>query len=310
MRLGYACINQELRKKHIFTGRTCRLSTVKERGFEYVIELLRKNLEDLMTILQWNEAHGIRFFRIDSGIAPHITNPALIESKKTYVLAYSLEPVQNLLKSIGLYAKSKNHRLTFHPDLYLNLGSPSTIVSIKSAREMWYHAQLMDMMHLDLDSVMVLHGGGAYGNKTAAIRRWIARFLRLPNNIKRRVVIENDEFVYSIDDVLLIGKTVGIPVVLDVFHWSIYERYHPGAQTSIENVLPQIIKSWKSRTPKFHISEQHSHAPVASHSDYIKVIPSYLLTAPTKFARRIDLMIEAKTTEKALRRLRKKYLLI
>jgi UV DNA damage endonuclease len=306
IRLGYAGINQTLRKKHIMANRTCRLSTISENGIEYAMHLLKKNLEDLMKILQWNEAHGIRFFRINSDIAPHITNPALINSTSYKTLAYSLEEVRPLLKAIGKYALSMGHRLTFHPDLYLNLSSPSADVARKSMREMWYHAVLMDMMGLGMDSVMVLHGGGAYGNKTLAMKRWIARFNKLPLTIRRRVVLENDEFVYSIDDVLAMAKATCIPVVFDYFHWSIYAASGKH-QSTVEEVIPAIITSWKKRTIKMHISEQHPHAPLASHSDYIATLPDFMLKFCSKYKRSLDLMIEAKAKELAVMRLRKKY---
>ena len=51
-RLGYACINTELRKKNIFSSRTCRLATLESKGIEYVKNLALKNLKDLQTILE------------------------------------------------------------------------------------------------------------------------------------------------------------------------------------------------------------------------------------------------------------------
>lgn len=64
MSIGYACINTELRKQNIFSGRTCRKDKFEKLGLEYVGELGLQNLRDLYQIVQWNERNGIKFYRI------------------------------------------------------------------------------------------------------------------------------------------------------------------------------------------------------------------------------------------------------
>ena len=103
IRLGYACINTYLRRRHIFTSRTARQETInkmnrefRSSGMKFAQELLKKNLQDLLTILQWNEKNRIRLFRVSSEIAPHITNPYFIPKSKRgnpKTLAYSLERI-------------------------------------------------------------------------------------------------------------------------------------------------------------------------------------------------------------------------
>ena len=60
MSLGLCCLNTVLRnppkkdgkrQEPVFTSRTCRLSTMREKGIDYLIELGKANLEDLVTIL-------------------------------------------------------------------------------------------------------------------------------------------------------------------------------------------------------------------------------------------------------------------
>ena len=70
MELGYACINMELRKQGIYSGRTCRKATWEAKGLEYVGDLGLQNLRDLFKIIQWNERNGIKLFRIGSDIFP------------------------------------------------------------------------------------------------------------------------------------------------------------------------------------------------------------------------------------------------
>lgn len=59
-RLGYACLNTVLRNKKpaseaVFCSRTCRLDSLKKNGIEWVKDIGRRNVEDLLTLIQWNE---------------------------------------------------------------------------------------------------------------------------------------------------------------------------------------------------------------------------------------------------------------
>ena len=75
-----------------------------------------------------------------------------------------------------------------------------------------------------------------------------------------------------------------------------------------EYYIPKILETWKNRNikPKFHVSEQ-GEGKIGHHSDYIEVIPEYLLEIPEKYFIEIDIMIEAKMKEQAIFKLYKKY---
>jgi len=325
LRLGYGTNNTVLREQHIFTGRTCRLNTALEYGVDYLLHLCRRNFEDLLKILEWNEAHGFRFYRIASDICPHITNPILLKKsdRNNYrQLAYSLESLRTLLEKIGKYARDHGHRLTFHPDPFVNLGGSDAIV-VKSMRDLYHHSIMLDMMKLDLNSVMIVHGGGVYRNKARTMNRWIQTFNAMPIKIKRRIALENDEFSYNIMDVLEMSRHAKaytnvkmkykIPIVLDLFHYKCYEetvRIGEGLglkkQISLADAIKEVVLSWKNRTPKFHISEQRPDAVRGAHSDYVRILPKLVLGFTKKYGN-LDLMIEAKMKERATMYLIKKY---
>ena len=69
-----------------------------------------------------------------------------------------------------------------------------------------------------------------------------------------------------------------------------------------------VLETWWRRNikPKFHVSEQGS-GRTGHHSDYIEVIPEYLLEIPEKYGIDIDIMIEAKMKEQAIFKLYTKY---
>jgi UV DNA damage endonuclease len=70
VRYGYCCINMELGKQKIRTGRTMIQRKFEEGGLQLASDIALENAMDLLPILQWNEERGIRLFRIGSEIFP------------------------------------------------------------------------------------------------------------------------------------------------------------------------------------------------------------------------------------------------
>ena len=305
IQLGFACMNMELREKSIFCSRTCRLKTIIEKGPEYAKELALQNADDLISHIEWNHENGIRFMRISSELMPHYSNPRAPK--------YTFGFIRSRLKKAGNLARLYKQRLTFHPGQFNILSSPREEVFEHTFQELKWHADVLDIMGMDQDSVMIIHGGGIYDSKEKAIERFVSNFHRLDENIKRRLVLENCERCYNIEDVLRISEEVNIPIVFDTHH---YTCYNQGAckreYKKIKEAryyIPRILETWKRRgiKPKFHISEQKPKCRIGSHSDFVECIPDYLLEIPEKYGIDIDIMIEAKMKEKSVFRLYQNY---
>lgn len=73
------------------------------------------------------------------------------------VHGYSLEFCAPELAKAGDLAKKYGHRLTTHPGQFTQLGSPKPAVVEAAIRDLAYHAQMLDLMGLDQDSVMIIH---------------------------------------------------------------------------------------------------------------------------------------------------------
>ena len=313
IQLGFACINTELREKEIFCSRTTRLKTIKDKGIDYVKDLITKNLRDLKILIKWNYQNGIRIMRMSSEMMPHFSNPRIER--------YSFDFALDELKEIGKMARLYKQRLTFHPGQFNVLSTKDEKVFQNTYNDLKWHADIMDAMGLDQDSIMVIHGGGLYGDKEKAIERFIANFRRLDKNVQRRLVLENCEKCYNVEDVLYISKEFNIPVVFDTHHYTCYNIYQKkkiikscdfdkGKKLKqAREYIPLILETWKRRNikPKFHISEQRPDSRIGTHSDYIKIIPEYLLEIPEKYNMEIDIMIEAKMKEKSVFRLYQLY---
>ena len=304
IQLGLCCLNTTLRsqKPSVFCSRKMIIRKIEEEGGIQTLKLkIIKNLNDLYKMIKWNEQHGIKVLRISSELFPHISNPKVED--------YNMEFADALLKKIGEYARILNHRLTFHPGQYNVVGTPNEETFQQTINDLSYHAEVLDRMGMGPDSVMVVHGGGLYGDKEKTLERWCENYMRLPEPIKRRLVLENCEKCFSIKDCLYVSEKVNIPVVFDTHHYTCYNILHPDESLEKpEKYIQAILNTWKRRgiKPKFHVSEQGS-GRTGHHSDYIEIIPNYLLEIPKKYGCEIDIMIEAKKKELAIFKLYAKY---
>ena len=303
IQLGLCCLNIQLREKKptIFSSRRVTLKTLEEKGVDNLKNKIINNLKDVLKMIQWNEDNGIKVFRLSSEIFPHYSN----KKAESYTLDFAVD----LLKEIGKKSKEFNQRLTFHPGPYNCLGSPYDDVIEHTIRDLKYHADILDIMELDQNSVMVIHGGGIYKNKDKTIDRWCDNYEKMPDNIKKRLVLENCEKNFSIEDCLKVSEKVNVPIVFDTHHYNCYKKLHPDEKfEEPEYYIPKILETWNRRNikVKFHVSEQGA-GRIGHHSDYIEILPEYLLEIPEKYGQPIDIMIEAKMKEKSIMKLYDKY---
>ena len=303
IQLGLCCMNTILRaqKPPIFPSRSVILKTITEKGIDHLKEKILQNLNDILLMMDWNDKNDIKVFRLSSDMFPHKSNPK--------APSYEFDFAKELLVKIGEKSRQLNQRLTFHPGQYNVIGTPTKEAFEKTILDLKYHADVLDLMGLDQNSVIVIHGGGIYGDLEATKDRWCEQYYMLPENVQRRIVLENCEKCFSIIDCLDVSKKIAIPVVFDTHHYECYKLLHPDKKFfEPDHYIPAILETWKKRNikPKFHVSEQGS-GRCGHHSDFIEVIPEYLLNIPEKYDVNIDIMIEAKMKEQSIFKLYEKY---
>jgi UV DNA damage endonuclease len=301
IQLGLCCLNTVLRAENppVYCSRTIIQRIIKERGIEELKSRALQNCRDIINLIEWNEKNGIRVFRLSSELFPHKSN----ENVEDYTLDYA----DSELKKVGALARKYGHRLTFHPGQYNVLGTPNPKTLQRTIADLDWHAEVLDRMEMPPESVMVIHGGGLYGDKKATMDRWCENYMKLPSFIKKRLVLENCEKCFSVTDCLLISQRVGVPVVFDTHHFECYKLLHPNETfEEMSFYIPDILNSWGTIKPKFHISEQGS-GKIGHHSDFIENIPQCMLDIPKDYNVNIDIMIEAKKKELAIFKLYAKY---
>ena len=135
----------------------------KLAGIQKIKKLTIQNLKDGIKLLEWNHQHGIKVMRLSSEIFPHKTNPKISNYSYNFSIKY--------LKSLGNLANTLGHRLTFHPGQFNIVGAQDEKIFQQTCLELKHHADILDYMGMGKDSVMVVHGGGIYGDKEKTIQR-------------------------------------------------------------------------------------------------------------------------------------------
>ncbi|KAF8590258.1 UV-endonuclease UvdE [Ramaria rubella] len=288
-RLGFACLNTILRVSKpdpIFCSRTCRIDTIVKNGIDFVKNLALQNVLDLAKLIQWNEDNKIRFMRMSSELFPYASH---------LKYGYDVDFAAKELKAAGDLANDLGHRLTAHPGQFTQLASPKEEVVQSSIRELAYHSRVMELMGLGPDSVLVIHMGGMYGDKAATLARFKINYeTKLSQEVKARLVLENDEICYNLDDLMPVCEELNIPIVVDYHHDWINPSTRP-----LSELISVINKTWhrKGIRPKQHLSSPRPGAMTVmdkrAHADRCDTLPDEL---PDD----MDLMIEAKDKEQAV----------
>lgn len=204
MRIGYPCINLSLGCRPSRTFRLANLSWKRLR------ETLSGNLACLEEIVRWNAERGLLFLRITSDLVPLASHP---ENRFPWDEEFALD-----FARIGALMRSFGMRISMHPGQYTLLNSPRPKVGKAAVDDLLYHARVLDLLGLDQTAKIQIHVGGVYGNKKKAMERFVRAYEALPEGVKRRLVLENNERFYTLSDVLVLHRKTGIPVVFDFFH--------------------------------------------------------------------------------------------
>jgi len=260
IRFGLCCI---FRKEPIkFRRTTAKYLQAYSRNqqLEYLDEICLHNARALHKALRYCRDNDIKDFRINSQILPLKTHPDVgfrMEDLPVH------DQIIQTFKDCGRFCQKHDIRTTFHPDQFILLSSPSSEVVQRSVADLIYQAEVAGWVNAD---VINIHGGGAYGNKSVSLSRLRKRIEQLPEAVRLRLTLENDDRVYTPKDLLPVCRDMGIPLVYDVHH----HRCLPDGK-SVEATTELALSTW-NREPLFHLSSPkhgwESSKP-GSHHDYI-----------------------------------------
>lgn len=270
-----------------------KISSLKDR-IDFLENIISENVRSLSNSLKKCKELEIGCFRVGSDFLPVVTHPEFGYSLKDFKKDFSSE-----LRSIGRFAKENGIRIVTHPSQYIVLNSPKKEVLDASIKDLEYHAELMDLLGGD---VIILHVGGAYGDKEKASLDFIQNFELLSDSVKQKLCVENDDKTFSADFVLRISDKLKIPFIFDVHH---HRCNH--CDDTISSITEKCFRTWGDREPLFHISSPkdgwNNRKEANKHSDYIDIndFPDEW------FGMNVTVEVEAKAKEDAVLKLRKEY---
>lgn len=293
MNLGYACINMELseKKNKITCNRGMVKRTFKQKGLAYASELSLQNAKDLVEIIRWNNQNEIKCFRLTSCLFPWSSEYELHDLP-------DFDKISSYLKIAGKTAREGGQRLSFHPGPFNILTSSKENVIVNTIKDLRTHGEIFDIMEMPRSrwAKINIHIGASYGDRDAAMERWLKNYDLLPDSVKTRLTVENDdkESLFTTEHLYNgICKKVDVPIVFDYHH----HRCHSQGMPELE-ALEMAASTWGEVRPTLHYSEsaqkeKGESVQFRAHSDYI-----YDMINP--YGKELDIIIEAKAKERAL----------
>lgn len=276
-RVGFACV---LSDGSLSTNHTMRLSSLNETR---LAEAAHQNLDDLERILFLMEPGPLRLLRLGSSLVPFASHESL---------EFDWRPlISGRLRAIADRYAPRGFRFSSHPGQYTILNSPDPNVVSRAIAELTYACDVLELMGLDHSHKVVIHGGGLYGDRDASTRRLIDALRALPQVIRKRLILENDERLFNLEQILAVAEAAELPACFDIHHHQI----NPGT-ADLTGLLERVGKTWDCR-PKVHISSQRPSSRIGAHDDLLHEPDMAALARVLPFE--ADVMIEAKSKEVA-----------
>lgn len=277
MQIGYASMTKGVRNTNF------KSTTKKYATEDKLYEVIRHNLETLDRIIEYNIKHNIKVFRISSDIIP-------FGSSDINTLNWS-EIFKDKLALIGSKINEAGIRVSMHPGQYTVLNSNSEDVVKRAIEDLEYHAHFLESLNTNKSSKIILHIGGVYGDKEAAIERFINNYQRLNKRVTDRLIIENDDVSYNIEEVLYIANRLKIPVVYDNLH---NEVLCADKEKSDLYWIDKARKTWDKSDggQKIHYSQQDQSKRAGAHSKTINLAVFLNFIKDIDFS--LDIMLEVK----------------
>lgn len=279
MSIGFACLTLGL---YDYQFRTVM---AKNANKETLYEVINHNLTILDKMIDYCAQNKIYMYRISSDLIPFGSSPI------------NQLPWESLFQekfiSIGKKIIENRIRVSLHPGQYTVLNSFKEDVVDRAILDLIYHNKILDLLKVDSTHKIILHIGGAYQNKQAAIQNFENNYKRLNPDIQSRLVIENDDKIYTIEEVLQIGEKCQIPVVYDNLHNQINPSF---PLQSDKEWIERCARTWKPKDgkQKTHYSQQAKGKKSGSHSFTIDIETFLQYYRSTNSHHQFDIMLEVK----------------
>lgn len=262
---------------------------------ERIVETYHNNVNELIKLIPKLVENKIFSFRVSSNILPLFD--------KAGDIAKNDEKLIQKFKILGeLFLKNKI-RVSTHPGQFTVISSDRDEVIANSVRELEYHAWMFDRMGLAQTPYYAIN---IHGGKRDRSNRMVDTILELPENIRSRLTLENDERCYNPRQLVEVSEKTNVPVVWDSHH----HTFNDGNMTA-EEAMWACIETWGEHKPLQHLSntfeglEKGNFSERRKHSYHIHNIPD--VQREVMEADLVDVDVEAKGKNLAVIQMRKKF---
>ena len=284
IRLGYACISKIIDTTSSKTTTLTYYNKLDTNNQSIKIDnIIKENLYNLEQIIKYNIKNNIHFFRMTASLIPLID-----------IHDIDLNKYKDKFIYIGKLIKKSNMRVDVHENEYCVLNSINAEVIIKSIKILNSLKKVMDMFNIKYN--IILHIGSKSGGLNKSINRFIETFNKLDNDLKNKIILENDDNSYNVYQTLRLCEKINIPMCLDIHH-----HYCNKCTKDINVYMERILNTYKNCRVKMHFSSPKSKKEKRSHNEYINCKDFINFIAFLKrYDKDIDIMLEAKAKDLAL----------
>lgn len=274
--------------------RTLQLGQFRDGKYDNqrIIGTYRHNIARHIELVPRLVANNIRSFRISSSIFP------LFEFNRS--LAVTDTALNQQLQVLGKLFNENGIRVTTHPGQFTVLSSDKDSVVQNSIRELECHAWMFDTMGFEHSPYYAIN---IHGGKSDRSDKLIEVINSLPDNIRKRLTLENDEKCYNVKQLMAIHEKTGVPIVFDTHHYNFNDDDY-----DFDRAFDATRSSWGAVKPLQHLSntepgsENASFNERRSHSNYIHNVPELQLQAARENV--VDIDVEAKYKNLAVLKMR------
>jgi UV DNA damage endonuclease len=283
--------------ENIIDEKSLQLGAYKNGKYsrERILATYRGNVKEILRVIPRLNECNIKSFRLSSSVFP------LFEFCSDIVK--NDEQITTDLALAGKRFTESGIRVTTHPGQFCVISSDSDKTVKNSINELAYHAWIFDAMGFPISPY---HAINIHGGKAKRSERLIEVIKTLPENIKGRLTLENDEKCYNVRNLLSISERTSVPIVFDSHH----HIFDP-SDISVDDAYNSTIATWGKIKPLQHISnteigmENAVYNKKRAHSQMIRYVPDVQLQGMRDDT--VDVDVEAKLKNIALLKMRKDF---
>ncbi|WP_291424197.1 UV DNA damage repair endonuclease UvsE [Deinococcus sp.] len=282
---GLVCltVGPELRFRTVTLSRY-RTLTPSERETK-LRTIYAENIRILHSAASYCASRNIRLYRMSSSLFP------MLDLIGDDVGQTVLQSLSTELRAAGEAFREAGIRVLMHPEQFIVLNSERPEVRQNSLHALQSHARVMDGLGLERSAwnLLLLHGGK--GGRAAELQALIPD---LPDAVRLRLGLENDERSYGPQDLLPVCEATGTPFVFDAHHHVVREKLGDLQDASLREWVLRARQTW--RPPDWqivHLSNGIDGPQDRRHSHLITQLPNAYADVPW-------IEVEAKGKEEAI----------